>query len=300
MSPEAKSSKTASRGEKTSSSSTTKSGGSRNHSQATNGHSSKSSSHKSVAPLPKTRPKPPPVNFGELMKIAQKNLEKPKQQPQQQTQSSGHGERVSKEKGQTLAPPCVNGGQRKTKSVSPTPVKKPIASKDRQQRSRTPTGNKPVVKPSTKTGLASSMPSSKTSNNSRGPQKDQRVPSSNGSIRGRDSGGVTSGSGRGRGRVPPASNPAKANAFYGAASSQLARDERPRFQTKRPSFLPRSSMVGKMSDYMLRLEQERLLREEEDDEYEDEYEDEDDFIDDGDECDYSAAIREIFGYDRSR
>ena len=32
---------------------------------------------------------------------------------------------------------------------------------------------------------------------------------------------------------------------------------------------------------------------------EDEYE-EDDFIDDDDDCDYSAAIKEIFGYDRSR
>ena len=37
---------------------------------------------------------------------------------------------MSKEKGQTLAPPLPDGGQRKTKSASPAPAKKLIASRD--------------------------------------------------------------------------------------------------------------------------------------------------------------------------
>ena len=262
-----KSSKTASRGEKTSASTTSKAAGGRNHSQATNGHSSssKSSSHKTAAPPLKNKPKPSPIHFSELMKLAQKNSEQRRQHQQQIP--SAHGERVSKEKGQTLAPPLPDGGQRKTKSASPAPAKKLIASRDRQQHSQPPppTGSKAVVK---KHSATNGLASSKLGNNSRGPQKDQRVSStSDGSMtRGRGRGG-----GRGRGRVIPGFNPAKANSFYSATSSQLARSERARFQTKRPSFMPHSGVAGEMSDYMLHLEQERLLREEEgEDEYEEE------------------------------
>ena len=51
-----------------------------------------------------------------------------------------------------------------------------------------------------------------------------------------------------------------------------------------------------MSEYMCQMESEGLLEEEE----EEEEEDDNNFIDDEGECDYSAAIREIFGYDKRR
>ena len=238
-------------------------------------------------PKPKLqpKPKPQPMNFQDLMKLAQKNSEQKQQQQQKSQMTSLHREQVS------LTPPPV--GQRKAKSSSPTPVKK-LAGKEKQR------SYSPAPRTTASTKMSEHSPHhrkgnglvtiSVRSNSSSAPVRQQV--NSDTSIKGK--GGVT----RGRQQPMPGLNPAKTNSFYGAVCEQLSRDERPQFSTKRPPATLRSSLAGEMSEYMRQIEREGLLDEEE--EEEEEEEEDDDFIDDEGDCDYSAAIREIFGYDKRR
>ena len=90
----------------------------------------------------------------------------------------------------------------------------------------------------------------------------------------------------------------KSNSFYGSSHAQLSKEGRPRFPSKRNSSGTepfQNSWVREMSGYM------EQVREEEDGYSDEEYDDLDDFVvDDEEGDDVSSAIKEIFGYDKSR
>ena len=111
--------------------------------------------------------------------------------------------------------------------------------------------------------------------------------------------------------VPPSQknpylNSVQAIDFYGTSFSKLSQNGRPNFATPaKPKHS--SSWAGEVADM---LERRKLhggsqdMGEEEEEEEEDMSdfveEGEDDFIDDSEACDYSSAIREIFGYDKRK
>ena len=94
---------------------------------------------------------------------------------------------------------------------------------------------------------------------------------------------------------------AKSQSFYGGAHAQLSKEERPRFQSKRSVAAPyQNSWVSEMSGYMQQLDrgeggEDEGWSDEEEDDLSDFVVDE---VEEGE--DYSSAIREIFGYDKTR
>ena len=274
-----------------SSSTTSSSSSSRTTHSKAQVHNSRSSSKQ--AP-PSAAAPPPPVNFQELMKIAERNSERQLSAPVR----SGD---VAREKDQSLAPPQV---QRRAKSYSPTPPVGKMANKERQRHSPCPSassrgsGGTSSITRERVGGPASSLNCSKGSSKSVAVrQGKETLPADRGGGRGRGRGLP----GRGRGHIRHGHNdskPVKADSFYGAASVQLAKDERPRFATRHLPAQPRNSLV---SDYLQQLKERSLMEEEEEEDSDDYIVEEDEYLDDEEDgCDYSAAIREIFGYDKRR
>ena len=112
--------------------------------------------------------------------------------------------------------------------------------------------------------------------------------------------------------VPPSQknpylNSVQAIDFYGTTNfSKLSQNGRPKFATEaKPKYA--SSWAGEVAEVLERRKQHGGSQDmgEEEDEEEDmldfvEEEGDDDFIDDSEACDYSSAIREIFGYDKRK
>ena len=104
----------------------------------------------------------------------------------------------------------------------------------------------------------------------------------------------------------PYHNSVQAIDFYGTAFSKLSQNGRPKFATQvKPKHA--SSWAGEVADILERRKQHSGSHDVGEGEQEDEEEDMsdfveegDDFIDDSEACDYSSAIREIFGYDKRK
>lgn len=111
--------------------------------------------------------------------------------------------------------------------------------------------------------------------------------------------------------VPPSQknpyhNSVQAIDFYGASFSKLSQNGRPKFSSQaKPRYA--SSWAGEVAEMLERRKhsdgrkhEDEGGEEEEDDLSDFVEEGEDDFIDDSEACDYSSAIREIFGYDKRK
>ena len=101
-------------------------------------------------------------------------------------------------------------------------------------------------------------------------------------------------------KTGPKSSSAKSNSFYASSHAQLSQEGRPTFTSQRASSggssgLYQSSWAREMKDYVEQMRDEEGYSDEEDDDGLDDF-----VVDDEEGDDVSSAIREIFGYDKRR